>query len=90
MNKKDFTEIVKEMGSYDTAVEAKRALNAVQDALFKIFTDKGGVRLNHLGTFSTKERKEREYTIGGKTTKVPAHIIPKFTPSSTLKRAIND
>lgn len=91
MNKSEFIEQVKIKGGYDTKVEARRALDAVSEALSDTLVAKDSVNITDIGTFSTKVQKGKSGTLPGstKTYSTQDKIVPKFSASSKLKEAVS-
>jgi DNA-binding protein HU-beta len=89
MNKTDFIE------SIEPIVGSKKAASAFMDSLTKniITALQNGeeVRLSNFGIFKINKRKERTGVNPrtGEKIKIPAKKIPVFSPSKSLKEAVN-
>lgn len=90
MSKKDLIDAV----AKECDLTKEKAGTAVEAMLGYIRTSmKNGdeVRIPDFGTFKVAQRKEREgrNPATGATIKIPASVVPKFTPSKGLKDALN-
>lgn len=70
---------------------AERVINALSDTITDTLKSGGEVTLTGVGTFSSKQRDAR---VGrnpktGEPAPIPAAVAPKFKPSVTLKKALN-
>ena len=74
----------------------KRAAGEALQTLTEIVTDElstgGEVVISGFGKFHASARKARTARVPGtdRTVEVPAKVVPKFTPSKTLKDAIGN
>ena len=90
MNKADLIEkVAKDAGVSKT--QADTAINSVLDGVTSALKKGGTVTLVGFGSFSVGSRKAR---IGrnpqtGAAIKIPAKKVPKFSPGSQLKKAVN-
>jgi DNA-binding protein HU-beta len=91
MKKSELVRII----SNKTGVTQKR-VSEVVDALFDTLTDVmvSGDRYSHEGCFSVSIRKAKDKVCRNPLTSekinVPAHYVPKFTPSKILKEKIKN
>ncbi len=90
MNKADLIEKVAKDAGVSKA-QADTAINSVLDGVTSALKKGGTVTLVGFGSFSVGSRKAR---IGrnpqtGTAIKIPAKKVPKFSPGSQLKKAVN-
>lgn len=87
MNKSEFVELVKKVGSYETKKDAEKAVNSFVDAVSSALTKKQSIELVGFGKFETGIQKAKTGKVPGTnksyTTKEKA--VPKFRPGKGLK-----
>ncbi len=89
MNKSELVEVAaKEAGI--TKVAAEKALAAIMDAMVSAVAQGDAVTLVGFGTFKSAVRAERtgKNPKTGATLKIPATVVPKFTPGAAFKAAV--
>lgn len=74
-----------------TKTDAEKALNAATDAITSELAKGGSLSLIGFGTFSVKERAERNgrNPQTGANITIPASKVPGFKPGKALKDAVN-
>ena len=90
MNKGDLKDAVAEASGLSGA-DAERALDAVLDTITKTVAKGDKVTIPGFGTFEPRERSARtgRNPQTGAPVKIAASTALKFTPSATLKAALN-
>lgn len=92
MTRRDFLDILKEEGGFNSKKEAEKALDSVIDAIKNVLTKEEKITFSGLGTFYTADVKERTGKVP-KSEKVytkPAHKTPRFRVSKSLKIMIEE
>ena len=71
--------------------KAKAAVEAMIDQIAISMKKGDDVRIPDFGTFKTAKRKARDgrNPMTGATIKIPASVVPKFTPAKKLKESLN-
>jgi DNA-binding protein HU-beta len=71
--------------------KAKAAVEAMIDQIATSMKSGTDVRIPDFGTFKTTKRKARDgrNPMTGATIKIPASVVPKFTPAKKLKESLN-
>lgn len=71
--------------------KAKAAVDAMIDQIAISMKNGSDVRIPDFGTFKTAQRKARDgrNPMTGATIKIPASVVPKFTPAKKLKDSLN-
>lgn len=71
--------------------KAKAAVEAMIDQIAESMKKGDDVRIPDFGTFKTAKRKARDgrNPSTGATIKIPASVVPKFTPAKKLKESLN-
>ena len=71
--------------------KAKAAVDAMIDQIALSMKKGSDVRIPDFGTFKTAQRKARDgrNPMTGATIKIPASVVPKFTPAKKLKESLN-
>jgi DNA-binding protein HU-beta len=90
MNKQEFTEDLAQRCEFSKA-DAGRAVDAILDSLTELLTARGEVGFTGFGKFSTRVRDSREARNPrdpSRTIRVPAAVVPRFTPGSTLREVV--
>ena len=87
MNKAEFVDLVKEVGSYATKKDAETAVNAFVEAVEKALSKKQSIELVGFGKFETVLQKGKEGKVPGKNQsyKTEDKMVPKFKPGKGLK-----
>jgi DNA-binding protein HU-beta len=90
MKRRDFLDILKEKGNFNSKIEAEEALDSVIESIKLVLRNKDKITFSGLGTFYTADVKEKTGTIPktDKTYVKPAHKTPRFRVSKTLKTEI--
>ena len=86
MNIKQFTELVKINGDFNSQVEAKVAITAVTASIAKVLSEGDKVSLD-IGTFVATLQKGKSGVIPGTKKKYTSKdkMVPKFRASKSLK-----
>ncbi len=71
--------------------KAKAAVDAMIEQIAASMKNGSDVRIPDFGTFKTAQRKARDgrNPMTGATIKIPASVVPKFTPAKKLKDSLN-
>lgn len=71
--------------------KAKAAVEAMIEQISISMKSGTDVRIPDFGTFKTTQRKARDgrNPMTGATIKIPASVVPKFTPAKKLKESLN-
>lgn len=90
MSKKDLIDAVAQNADL-TKEKAGVAVDAMLAHIKSAMKNGDEVRLPDFGTFKVAKRKAREgrNPATGATIKIPASVVPKFTPSKGLKDSLN-
>jgi len=91
LSKKEFLDVVMNVGGYDSRAAAARAVENTFEAIVKCLEDGNEVSIDKFGQFKTVDVKEKSGKVPGtdKTYTKPAHKAPKMTFSSALKKKIS-
>ncbi|WP_302429361.1 HU family DNA-binding protein [Fusobacterium varium] len=91
MTKKDFIELYKETGKFETKKEAEEKLEAFLTAVETVLEKKDEISFLGFGKFEVIDRAERETRNPqtGKMMKVPAKKAVKFKPGKVLAEKVN-
>lgn len=91
MTKKDFIELYKETGKFETKKEAEEKLEAFLTAVETVLEKKDEISFLGFGKFEVVDRAERETRNPqtGKMMKVPAKKAVKFKPGKVLAEKVN-
>lgn len=92
MNKSELITVVAEKSELKRA-QAEKAVNAVFDAISSALVEGEKVQLIGFGTFELRARDERTATNPqkhGEKITIPAHTVPAFKASSSLKESVKD
>ncbi|BAF60672.1 bacterial nucleoid DNA-binding protein [Pelotomaculum thermopropionicum SI] len=92
MIKRDFLEAVRAAGNYKTLAEAKRALDAVTEAITFASANHNTVRLRGFGAFIIRDRSPRagRDIRTGQPISIPAKKVIVFKPGKALRQAVLD
>jgi len=90
MNRIELTEVIAKKHDLSKA-EAARVLTTVQEAVVGELKRGGSVTLPGFGTFKVAQRAAREgrNPATGASLKIPAGKVPKFSPGSAFKDAVD-
>jgi DNA-binding protein HU-beta len=90
VKKNDFIALVKEIGNYETKVEAEKAVKTAFEAIEQVLKSGDEIMIPRFATFKTALLKGKEGTVPGttKTYKTEDRMIPKFSPSQHLKEVV--
>ena len=91
MTKKDFIELYKETGKFETKKEAEEKLEAFLTAVETVLEKKDEISFLGFGKFEVVDRAERDTRNPqtGKMMKVPAKKAVKFKPGKVLAEKVN-
>ena len=91
MTKKEFIELYKEIGKFETKKEAEEKLEAFLTAVETVLEKKDEISFLGFGKFEAVDRAERETRNPqtGKMMKVPAKKVVKFKPGKALAEKVN-
>lgn len=72
--------------------EAKMFLQDFVDIMIRALAEGEDIPLHGFGLFTAKDvdAKEMRNPVSGEHMSIPAHKYPKFTPGSTLRRAVRE
>lgn len=87
MNKSEFIDLVKEVGSYETKKGAEQAVVAFTKAVESALAKKHSIELVGFGKFEVVVQKGKEGVVPGssKKYKTKDKYVPKFKPGKGLK-----
>lgn len=91
MNKRKLAKMLADRAELDSAAQGAKVIDAILDSITDELAAGGTVPLKGFGKFSTQDRKARNgcNPRTGKSIKIKAHRVAKFTPGSGLKQAAN-
>ena len=90
MNKKELVSAISSELSISDA-QAQRFVDSFQSVVINELLEGGNVSLIGFGNFHTKRQRARlgRNPATGEPIKIPAKVLPAFTPGKTLKETIN-
>lgn len=91
MTKKEFVDLYKEIGKFETKKETEEKLEAFLTAVETVLEKKDEISFLGFGKFEVIDRAERETRNPqtGKMMKVPAKKVVKFKPGKALAEKVN-